>query len=106
MIKKEATVVSAVVATKKQSLIGVVVSDKMDKTRVVLVTRFEQHPKYKKFIKRHKRYKVHDNKNEFHVGDRVRIEACAPLSRHKAFVAVEKLGTQDVGQYLKTRGME
>jgi small subunit ribosomal protein S17 len=94
------------VTTKKQSLIGVVVSDKMDKTRVVLVTRFEQHPKYKKYIKRHKRYKVHDAKNEFHVGDRVRIEACAPLSRHKAFAAVEKLGIQDVEQYLKTRGIE
>ena len=91
---------------KKQSFIGIVVSDKMDKTRVVLVTRFEQHPKYKKYIKRHKRYKVHDAKNEFHTGDRVRIEACSPLSRHKAFVALEKLGTQDMTQYLKTRGME
>lgn len=92
--------------TKKQSLIGVVVSDKMDKTRVVLVTRYEQHPKYKKYIKAHKRYKVHDAKNEFKLGDRVRIEACAPLSRHKAFTAVEKVGTQDVEQYLKTRGAD
>ena len=106
MNKKEATIVKPKVTTKKQSFIGVVVSDKMDKTRVVLVTRFEQHPKYKKFIKRHKRYKVHDGKNEFKVGDRVRIEACSPVSRHKAFIAVEKLGTQDVGQYLRTRGME
>lgn len=92
--------------TKKQSMIGVVVSDKMDKTRVVLVTRFEQHPKYKKYVKHHKRYKVHDAKNEFKIGDRVRIEACAPLSRHKAFTAVEKVGTQDVEQYLKTRGAD
>ncbi len=94
------------IQTKKQSLIGVVVSDKMDKTRVVLVTRYEQHPKYKKYIKAHKRYKVHDAKNEFKTGDRVRIEACAPLSRHKAFTAIEKVGTQDVEQYLKTRGAE
>ena len=94
------------IQTKKQSLIGVVVSAKMDKTRVVLVTRYEQHPKYKKYIKAHKRYKVHDAKNEFKLGDRVRIEACAPLSRHKAFTAVEKVGTQDVEQYLKTRGAE
>lgn len=93
------------ISTKKQSLVGVVVSDKMDKTRVVLVTRYEQHPKYKKYIKRHKRYKVHDPKNEFKVGDRVRIEACAPLSKHKAFLAVEKVGVQDVDQYLKTRDM-
>ncbi len=92
--------------TKKQSMVGVVVSDKMDKTRVVLVTRFEQHPKYKKYVKHHKRYKVHDAKNEFKIGDRVRIEACAPLSRHKAFTAVEKVGTQDVEQYLKTRGAD
>jgi small subunit ribosomal protein S17 len=88
---------------KRQSMIGVVVSDKMDKTRVVLVTRYEQHPKYKKYVKHHKRYKVHDAKNEFKVGDRVRIEGCAPLSRHKQFIAVEKLGTQDVEQYLKAR---
>lgn len=92
--------------TKKQSMVGVVVSDKMDKTRVVLVTRFEQHPKYKKYVKHHKRFKVHDAKNEFKIGDRVRIEACAPLSRHKAFTAVEKVGTQDVEQYLKTRGAD
>lgn len=94
------------IQTKKQSLVGVVVSDKMDKTRVVLVTRFEQHPKYKKYIKRNKRYKVHDAKNEYHLGDRVRIEACAPLSRHKAFIAVEKVGTQDVEHYLKARDRE
>jgi len=92
--------------TKKQSLVGVVVSDKMDKTRVVLVTRYEQHPKYKKYIKENKRYKVHDAKNEFKVGDKVRIEACAPVSKHKAFTAIEKVGTQDVEQYLKTRGKD
>lgn len=95
-----------VLAVKRQSMVGVVVSDKMDKTRVVLVTRFEQHPKYKKYVKHHKRYKVHDMKNEYHIGDRVRIEACSPVSKHKAFVAVEKLGIQDVEQYLKTRGIE
>ena len=94
------------IQTKKQSLVGVVVSERMDKTRVVLVTRFEQHPKYKKYIKRNKRYKVHDAKNEYHLGDRVRIEACAPLSRHKAFIAVEKVGTQDVEHYLKARDRE
>ena len=91
---------------KKQSLIGVVVSDKMDKTRVVLVTRFEQHPKYKKYIKRNKRYKVHDAKNEYKVGDRVLIEACAPVSRHKQFIAIEKLGVQDVERYLKGHNRE
>src|SRR3989338_9321611 len=101
MTTTETTVATA--ATKPQSLIGVVVSDKMDKTRVVLVTRYVEHPKYKKYVKHHKRYKVYDAKNEFKVGDRVRIEGCAPLSRHKQFVAVEKLGVQDVEQYLKNR---
>lgn len=87
----------------RQSLIGVVVSDKMDKTRVVLVTRYVEHPKYKKYVKHQKRYKVHDAKNEFKVGDRVRLEGCAPVSRHKQFIAIEKLGTQDVEHYLKAR---
>jgi small subunit ribosomal protein S17 len=89
--------------SKKQSLVGVVVSDKMDKTRVVLVTRYVEHPKYKKFIKRSKRYKVHDAKNTYRVGDKVRIEACAPISRHKQFIAVEKLGVEDVTRYLSVR---
>ncbi|MEK7118855.1 MAG: 30S ribosomal protein S17 [Patescibacteria group bacterium] len=97
---------SGVAVKKRQSLVGVVVSDKMDKTRVVLVTRYVEHPKYKKYVKHHKRYKVHDAKNEFVVGDRVRIEGCAPISRHKQFIAVEKLGTQDVGQYLRDREVE
>ncbi len=89
--------------TKKQSLTGVVVSDKMDKTRVVLVTRYEQHPKYKKFIKLQKRYKAHDAANTYQIGDKVRMEAIAPVSRHKQFAIVEKLGSQDVEQYLKVR---
>lgn len=94
------------IGAKRQSQIGVVVSDKMDKTRVVLVTRYEQHPKYKKYVKHHKRYKVHDAENRFKVGDRVRIEGCAPLSRHKQWIAIEKLGTEDIEQYLKTRMKE
>ncbi len=89
--------------TKKQSLTGVVVSDKMDKTRVVLVTRYEQHPKYRKYIKIQKRYKAHDATNAYKVGDQVRMEAVAPVSRHKQFAIVEKVGQQDVEQYLKVR---
>lgn len=82
--------------SKKQSLVGVVVSDKMQKTRVVEVTRYEKHPKYGKFIKRSKRYKAHDAGDTFHVGDRVVIESVRPLSRHKTFVIREKIGTQEV----------
>lgn len=62
---------------------GIVVSDKMQKTVVVLVERMVQHSKYKKFMRARKRYKVHDENNESHIGDRVRIEETRPLSRDK-----------------------
>jgi len=62
---------------------GVVVSDKMMKTIVVAVDRQVQHRKYKKILKARKTYKVHDEKNECKVGDKVRIEETRPLSRDK-----------------------
>ena len=62
---------------------GVVVSDKMQKTIVVIVERTVQHGTYKKFIRLRQKYKAHDEKNECHVGDRVRIEETRPLSRDK-----------------------
>jgi small subunit ribosomal protein S17 len=62
---------------------GVVVGDKMQKTIVVAVDRQVQHVKYKKFMRARKTYKVHDEKNECKVGDRVRIEETRPLSRDK-----------------------
>jgi small subunit ribosomal protein S17 len=88
---------------KKQSLVGVVVSDKMDKTRVVLVTRYEPHPKYQKYVKYQKRYKAHDPENVYKLGDRVVITASRPVSRHKAFVITEKIGVQDITRYLAAR---
>jgi small subunit ribosomal protein S17 len=62
---------------------GTIISDKMDKTAVVEVQRFFKHPKYKKYIKRSKRYKVHDEKNEYKTGDKVVIQECRPLSKEK-----------------------
>jgi small subunit ribosomal protein S17 len=62
---------------------GIVVSDKMQKTIVVSVERLVQHPKYKKYVRVRKRYKVHDENNECRVGDRVRIVETRPLSREK-----------------------
>ncbi len=62
---------------------GIVVSDKMQKTVVVLVERMVQHSKYKKFMRARKKYKVHDENNESRIGDRVRIEETRPLSRDK-----------------------
>lgn len=73
----------------KQTLQGVVKSDKMDKTLVVEITMRKLHPLYKKFITRSKSVKAHDEKNEAHVGDTVRIEECRPLSRDKRWKLVE-----------------
>jgi small subunit ribosomal protein S17 len=67
--------------TKERS--GVVVSDRMQKTVVVTVERTVMHPKYKKFLRRRTKLKAHDEQNECHVGDRVLIVECRPLSRDK-----------------------
>lgn len=68
---------------RRKTRVGEVVSDKMEKTIVVAVTRQYMHPKYKKYVRKQKRYKVHDEDNEGRQGDRVLIEETAPLSKHK-----------------------
>ena len=65
----------------RKHLVGVVVSDKMDKTVVVAVRDSVQHPLYKKILKRTKKYKVHDENNEAGVGDRVEITETRKLSK-------------------------
>lgn len=77
--------------TKKQTLRGTVTSDKMDKTVVVSVQRFIQHPKYQKYYTVHKKYKAHDEKNEYKVGDVVDIISCKPLSKDKTFEVLAKV---------------
>lgn len=62
---------------------GVVVSDKMTKTRVVLIERVYRHPRYERVIRRSKRLKAHDETNASKVGDRVLIEETRPLSKDK-----------------------
>lgn len=71
----------------KRILEGVVISDKMDKTIVVKVERRVQHPIYKKFIRRSKKYHAHDETNAFKgkVGESVRIRECRPLSKTKSW---------------------
>ena len=69
----------------KKTMIGVVVSDKMDKTAVVLVTSKKKHPIYGKYITFTKKYKAHDEKNDVHVGDTVEIIETRPLSKDKYF---------------------
>ena len=67
----------------RKTRIGTVVSNKMEKTAVVTVDRRVQHSKYKKFLTRRQRYKVHDEENQCEIGDRVLIAECRPLSRDK-----------------------
>ena len=74
----------------RRELIGVVTSDKMIKTRVVLVERRLSHKKYGKYMTSRTKYKAHDEKNEFKSGDRVQIVESRPLSRDKRW-RVEKL---------------
>jgi small subunit ribosomal protein S17 len=76
--------------SSKRVLIGVVIGDKMDKTRVVVVERRLSHAKYGKYMTRRAKYKAHDEKNEYRVGDRVEIIESRPLSREKRW-RVERL---------------
>lgn len=75
----------------KKSIVGTVVSDKMDKTVTVEREVHKKHPIYKKSIKRHARIKAHDEKNEAAVGDVVRIVESRPISKTKSWRVVEIL---------------
>jgi len=75
----------------KRVLQGTVVSDKNDKTVVVLVERRFTHPLYKKTVRRTKKYHAHDADNACKVGDVVRIEECRPISRKKRWQVVERV---------------
>jgi small subunit ribosomal protein S17 len=68
---------------RRRKRVGLVVSDKMDKTVVVSVTSTYKDPEYKKYLKRTKTYKVHDENNDSHVGDTVEIIETRPLSKDK-----------------------
>jgi small subunit ribosomal protein S17 len=81
----------------KRVLTGTVVSDKADKTVVVRVERRVKHPLYGKIIKLSKKYHAHDAANEFHIGEIVRIEECAPISKLKTWTVVDRLGVAKVG---------
>ncbi len=66
-----------------RKLKGTVVSDKMDKTRVVAVNRLKKHSRYLKYLKTTKKYKAHDEENRYKEGDQVIIEEIRPLSKEK-----------------------
>jgi small subunit ribosomal protein S17 len=69
--------------------VGVVVSDKMEKTVVVAIENRSPHPKYGKIVVKTRRYKVHDEENQCKTGDRVRIRETRPLSRTKRWAIAE-----------------
>ena len=74
---------------EKKELIGVVVSDKADKTITVLVETYKKHPLYGKRVKYSKKYAAHDENNIAHVGDKVRLAQTRPLSKTKRYSLVE-----------------
>jgi len=76
---------------RRREMLGEVVSDKMQKTVVVVVKRHTRHPKYGKVLRRITRLKAHDEKNECQVGDYVRLVETRPLSKDKHFRVVEIL---------------
>ncbi|KKQ91147.1 MAG: 30S ribosomal protein S17 [Candidatus Azambacteria bacterium GW2011_GWA2_39_10] len=70
---------------------GTVISDKMNKTVVVKVDDFKKHPRYGRYYKSSKKYKAHDEKGEFHIGDKVLIKETRPLSKNKSFAVIKKI---------------
>ena len=83
---------------KIRSVIGQVVSDRMDKTASVQVERKFRHPLYGKYIRRSSKILVHDEENQARIGDQVRIRECRPHSRHKSWELVEVLKAAGEGQ--------
>jgi small subunit ribosomal protein S17 len=75
--------------TRRKVRVGEVVSDKMEKTCVVAVTRLVRHAKYGRFVKRTSKFKVHDEKNECQTGDVVKIMETRPLSKDKRWRLME-----------------
>jgi len=82
----------------RKTRIGNVVSDKMDKTVIVAVDTVRHHPLYHKTMRRVVKYKAHDGKNEFRVGDRVKIEETRPISRDKRWRVVEVITRNEVAE--------
>lgn len=83
----------------KRNLQGIVVSNKMDKTAVVLMERKVQHPKYKKYVTRITKVFAHDENNVCKVGDKVIVQEARPLSKHKSWILLEVIEkTSQVGE--------
>lgn len=81
--------------TKTRILKGVVTSDKMTKTVVVKVSSMKKHPKYKKYFKVSKKYKAHDEENQYHTGDEVLIKETRPMSKEKRWIVAGKIQSEN-----------
>jgi small subunit ribosomal protein S17 len=79
----------AVAVKTKKEFVGVVKSDKMSKTIVVAVETTTLHPLYKKYVRRIKKLKAHDETNDAKIGDRVRVAECRPISKEKCWKLAE-----------------
>ena len=86
------------VINKKRQLTGVVVSDKMQKTRVVEITRLKKHARYEKFYKVSTRFKAHDETNQYKTGDVVLIQEARPLSRGKRWTIIKLIEKSKVSE--------
>ena len=75
----------------KHQLTGTIVSNKMQKTVMVKVERLKEHPKYKRRYRFHKKYKAHDEKGEYKVGEKVIIEECRPISKEKKWRVIKQV---------------
>lgn len=73
----------------KKTLVGTVVSDKMDKTITLELEIHKRHPVYNKFFKQHIKIKAHDEKNEASIGDEVKVIECRPISKEKCWRVIE-----------------
>jgi len=82
----------------KRTIVGTVISDKMDKTVTVLWETKKRHPIYKKFVRRHKKVKAHDEKNEASVGDLIKVQEIRPVSKEKTWLVKEILQKAEKGE--------
>ncbi len=89
MAAEESVMSDASTRGRGREEVGVVTSDRMDKTVVVVVERASAHPLYKKVVRVRRKFTAHDEKNDCHTGDRVRIAECRPMSRRKRWRVVE-----------------
>lgn len=76
----------------RKKLVGTVVSNRMEKTALIMVERLTKHPKYGKYVRRRKKYMAHDPKDMCNIGDKVRIIESRPISKRKRWQVINVIG--------------